>query len=361
LKDVDQVPRRITPALGDAVSQYLVRRELDLGRQTLRSYRVYLGSLVKSVGPKRVIGQMPSQLVIDWLFDQRRRGLSPGSVNNAHTVVNGFNDWCLDRPRRWVSETWLDGVPLEPVPERDWIRLTATQAMTLVDAIEDARDHVLVALGVYTALRVNELTALTVSDVDLSPERPMLRLRLSKQRARVPVIRYHPITAELATELAAWLQTYREQAGELKPDWLLAPAKRRGTVRYHAATQGVIYTPGSLNPTGRITNPRSIIRRAYDAAGYNMPAREGWHTLRRSSARLYFDSCLLDGDPYASALRRTAALLHHKHTSTTERYLGLDADRAARDRDLSGQPFLSRLAQSDQKYADVISLADRRR
>jgi hypothetical protein len=64
-------------------------------------------------------------------------------------------------------------------------------------------------------------------------------------------------------------------------------------------------------------------------------------------ARAYYDSlCEERGD--VAALRLTAALLHHKNTTTTEVYLGLDAEKAGRNRRLRGKPFLSAMVDREE-------------
>jgi hypothetical protein len=52
---------------------------------------------------------------------------------------------------------------------------------------------------------------------------------------------------------------------------------------------------------------------------------EGCHTLRRSGARALFDD-LVERGGYDGVLRHVSAMLHHKSTLMTERYLGLDVD-----------------------------------
>jgi hypothetical protein len=67
---------------------------------------------------------------------------------------------------------------------------------------------------------------------------------------------------------------------------------------------------------------------------------EGTHTIRRAIALAYFDEASAEqGD--VAALRETAALLHHAHLSTTERYLGMTAEKNRRNKRIKGRPFLT--------------------
>ncbi|MGW0939128.1 hypothetical protein [Streptomyces sp. NPDC002666] len=56
-------------------------------------------------------------------------------------------------------------------------------------------------------------------------------------------------------------------------------------------------------------------------------------------ARIYFDR-LREQVSYDHALRQTSALLGHLSSNTTERYLGLQAERAARNESLRGRRFI---------------------
>jgi len=96
-------------------------------------------------------------------------------------------------------------------------------------------------------------------------------------------------------------------AGGMSPDW-----QERGFV-----------------PSRRISNPGRIIRDLAWRVGVELEPGDGWHTVRRSVARLFFDR--VSGNGYDAALRMTAAFLHHKNTATTEIYLGLELEKVQRD------------------------------
>lgn len=55
-------------------------------------------------------------------------------------------------------------------------------------------------------------------------------------------------------------------------------------------------------------------------------------------ARAYYDSLKADG--HEVAVRAVMVLLHHSNQSTTEAYLGVTCERAARDLSLRGRSFL---------------------
>jgi integrase len=97
--------------------------------------------------------------------------------------------------------------------------------------------------------------------------------------------------------------------------------------------------PEIWDPSRPMHKPEKVVQAALARIG--LPTKgEGCHTLRRASARALFDQLTQDKG-YDSALRVVSAFLHHKSSTTTELYLGLDAERERRDEWLRGRPFLS--------------------
>ncbi len=88
-----------------------------------------------------------------------------------------------------------------------------------------------------------------------------------------------------------------------------------------------------------MTHVERVVKAALQREG--LPANgEGAHTLRRAAARAFFDEVTQD-KVYDSALRVVSAWLHHKTSSTTESYLGLESERKRRDEWLRGREFLT--------------------
>ena len=75
---------------------------------------------------------------------------------------------------------------------------------------------------------------------------------------------------------------------------------------------------------------------------------EGFHTLRRSSARAFFESLRERGEGRDHALMIVKDFLNHASVAQTEHYLGLNQERTIRDALLKDQPFLTRLAGDEQ-------------
>jgi site-specific recombinase XerD len=65
------------------------------------------------------------------------------------------------------------------------------------------------------------------------------------------------------------------------------------------------------------------------------------HKVRRYDTRALYDE-LVEERGYDGALRRVQTMLDHKHSMTTELYLGLDVDKVARNKALRGKPMFTR-------------------
>ena len=114
---------------------------------------------------------------------------------------------------------------------------------------------------------------------------------------------------------------------------------------------------GNTLPYTKCSRPHRYVQRTL--VKFGIPIRdeegkslhEGVHTLRRSGARALFDE-LVDRGGYDGVLRLVAAMLHHKSTQMTERYLGLDVDTKKRNDLLRGERMF---AEPDK--SNVVELA----
>jgi integrase len=155
-----------------------------------------------------------------------------------------------------------------------------------------------------------------------------------------------PITADLDTELRRWFAAYEQDAGRpLRDSDFLFPGISAPLFDHYETQVGsgrvLLRTERQVIPEVAMGIQRSVdvVHRALKAAG--LPTRyEGTHTIRRAVARAYFDS-LRNSVGRDNALREVSALLHHSNSAMTERYLGLSAERDARDDAMRGKPFLS--------------------
>ena len=237
--------------------------------------------------------------------------MRPGSFNKARLHLLNFFAHC--QVEGWVRRTDLMMYvrKAQDVTQADRLRLDQQQLLSLIDQADDPRDKAVIAHAMNTAGRASEITWPRIKHVDL--ESGWLNVYLQKTREADDMA----ITPHLAVYLRAWLLVYERACGPLQPEWYLFPAR-------------VPMTANEYQPTRPLRRAHEVIHRALTAAGFEEIRGQGIHTIRRSVARLAFDSWSSNGS-YDSALRMVQTLLHHKQITTTEIYLGLTPDKHRRN------------------------------
>lgn len=198
-------------------------------------------------------------------------------------------------------------------------RIPLAQFPALLDAARSPRDRMFIALGLYTMGRKTELTGIQIKHVDLDSEEIELYIAKTNAYDRMPM------SKELRRELTRWLPIYEAECGPLQADWYLTPAAQGGK-------RPVGGYP--LRPWKEMVSAEDVVKAALTDIGVS-GYRTGCHVLRRSAARAMFDELVSLG--YDGALRIVSAYLHHASVTMSERYLGLDLDRANRDNFTKGE------------------------
>lgn len=313
----------MTVKLSNAAREYDVWRDMQgFAKATRRNDRSALRHL------ERAIGDLPVDQIdndkITHALHRMGETCGPSSVNMHHASLSAFFRWC--RMKGYISPDAdpLMGIRYKKVGKRDRRRLAAHEFPPLLDAAKTPRERILIALGIYLFLRSSEAVSLRVRDVDLQ-----------SGTIGVTIFKTHdydimPISRELDTELRRWLLAYQEECGELHPDWYLVPAKK--TIGLHTF---------ALNPTAKISRPEDLVKETLRRYGWDDTHWQGMHCLRASGARAWFDE--LDANTVDGALRIVQTHLHHSSVTMTERYLGITADRAKRDRILKGESMFPSL------------------
>jgi integrase len=239
-------------------------------------------------------------------------------------TLKTFLAWCYRR--KWCDEPdyLLGGVlDVSTKSRRVRLRLSESQMWSMVEAARDARDRAMLTFAMHTGCRISEIIAVRLRDLNL--ETGEVHVKIIKTREE-DVMRIAPA---LDRELRAWLTAYTERHNPPSDAYLFparAPARLVGIRHASDAERG--YSPHS-----KISSPGLQIRAMADAAGIELEDGDGWHTIRRSVARLFFDRASARG--HDAALRMTSAFLHHRNTTTTEIYLGLQLEKAKRDEIMS--------------------------
>ena len=326
--------------LSDIIGEYLAAMTTADKASTVRNKRQTLNHLLTTVGNIQTRNVTGSH--IDQFFTaMQKKAHSPGTMNGHLYNLRHFFAWtCTRRYRPQGDMPTLGRKPLK-VPERARLRIPAAKFPDLLNAAPHARDRIVVALGLYLFLRQGEVGLLKVGDVNL--ERGEIQVTIEKTSQFDTM----PICTELDVELRRWLTFYTEACGIPERDWYLAPAK--SIPKWVGTAQGVFEhvdeKGNKLNPSRKMVKIEECVHRALVNAGYPIrdaagkSTMEGGHTLRRSGARALFDELLERG--YDGALRQVQAMLHHKSSTMTEHYLGIDLDVKRRNEALRGRAMFA--------------------
>lgn len=330
--------------LQEAVSGYLIRREKQTARSTFVNDRSLFLRFQKFIGGNPYMVSITADQVWDFFYSGSENALSSTlaetTFNLAYGRMGHFIRYC--EKRGLVRTLLLDGITYKQVPEQNQRRFTATELVHLCTATKQPQERILIALACNTALRISDITSLRLSTRDakgvLLPETPTLDLdqgwlhvRISKTGKCDSL----PITTELDTELRAWLTHYATVYGKpLEPDMLLVPSK---VGSYWGSDFDFQYRPYT-----QITTVESKYRRAVQDAGLPFTKGNGFHTLRRSFARVFYEELKRLGHP--DPIRPVQASLHHAKPEMTYHYIGVALDREFRNEVLRSKTFLTRLA-----------------
>lgn len=331
------MPRKTTPTISNAAEEFITQRFNRARSKGVRyGYASLLARFARHVGDCHVSSLTPAH-VEDFVYGASGLHLTcqRNTLGKYRNDLKQFFDFC--HRRDWLSrsgDAMVGGLPDKSTrSNRDRFRLTAREVLDLMEHASEPRDRALLAFVANTGVRISEALEMRVRDVNL--QRGEMYVRLVKLGG-VEVT--YPITSDLDRELRSWLATYSQEVGvpfDRTTMFRLFPAH----VRPEYVKGGYRQQDTALNPMGKINNPRTIIQGMAERAGFELEHGDGWHTIRRSVARIFFDQASAQG--HDAALRMTQALLQHKNSATTEGYLGLDLEKRKVSEVLKGKSFLT--------------------
>lgn len=320
-------------SLDEAIHAYLIafeRAGASVG--SCRAYR-YILRTVSARLPRRQFSSITTQDLSRVLYgpDGITLGKSSRRANTQRAAINGLFGYgysmgwrrdLLGAPRPVMRVT----SPARPLTTR----LTADQLAALLTHAEYPMTRALVATAMNTALRISDVLKIQLGDLDLATG----DLAVVTQKTRLTDVL--PVTLDLDAELRrylVWLTaetgvTVRDREMRFRELYLFPGFRHGGFTRTHVPERPVSYRWANAQLAG-----------LYAACGIEVEPREAWHVIRRSVARIYFDSLRTDVS-FDHALRQTSALLGHRLAATTELYLGLNAERQARDESLRGKRLI---------------------
>lgn len=278
--------------MSDPLSDFLkyLSFEKAASPHTLRSYRSDLREFRAFVGPAKPLKQIDGRTVRAYLAHLHSRGLDPASVARKLAALRSWFRFLVRR--RVLARNVAREVRGPRLGQKLVSFLPIDEAQVLVEgrAVGGAareRDVAILEFLYATGLRVSELTALDVDDLDRAGQTVRV---LGKGRKE----RIVPFGGQAARALDAYLGRRTEPRGTLFTN-------HRG---------------GRLSPRAI----HAIVRKSAAAAG--IVRRVSPHTLRHT-----FATHLLDA---GADLRVIQELLGHSRLSTTQRYTHVGADQLMR-------------------------------
>lgn len=294
--------------------------------------------------PDVYLEDIESSLMTKYFNSLKPPAYEAGTFNYYRNIINGFWGYCL--AEGWVHTNPMRNVRKLDVPEKPRLRLSASELLSILDNAEkdDPRDRAALAVGMNTGLRNQDIAILTVGSVNLTND------TLTAFIQKTQKVEEFPITAELHDEMLRWFESYARVMGldsfrDLPNHWTLIPSIM-SVVQRNYAPRVTRYKPES-----KYDNLQEVVQRAVlflkmpirDSKGKSL--RIGFHTLRRSAGRIWFDTAAVEN--VGSAMRVTQAFLGHKSQASTEIYLGLTHDKVLRDGMMKGRSLLTNAATRD--------------
>jgi integrase/recombinase XerC len=296
---VDAMIETLPPHLRAAVDGFVghVRDERGSSPHTVRAYRHDVADLLDFCAMRGAVapGDLTLAHLRGWLALQSSHGRARSTIARRAASARGFTSWCF---RRGLAPTDPGDRLTSPQVSRTLPTvLDAAEAFALMDhaavASDDgspiaARDRAIVEVLYATGIRVSELCAIDVDDVD--DDRRTVRVRGKGDKERIV-----PFGVPAERALADW-RAVRPQ--------LVGPATR--------AALFVGARGGRIDPRA----VRELVHRMTAAAGVPDLAPHG---LRHTAA-----THVLEG---GADLRTVQELLGHATLSTTQRYTHVSVER----------------------------------
>lgn len=299
----------------DLLKQFLsyLRLNRNLSAHTLRAYdsdlSQYLEFLTKHLAkPASAIDPrtIDSQAVRGFLDELHRRGSSRASVARRVSALRAFGRWLVREGHIDADPAALVGAP--KVEQKLPTHLDIKEVVGMIESVDTSqplgrRDRAILELFYASGLRLSELVALDLQDVNLSG-------RIARVTGKGGKERLVPFNNSTAAAIKAYLKDRREAPQEPPA----AGRRNKPPTGYRQPTTAPLF----LNYQGTRLSTRGvdrIVRRYAREAATRLGVSP--HALRHS-----FATHLLQA---GADLRAIQELLGHSRLSTTQRYTHLDA------------------------------------
>lgn len=334
--------------LGAAVEAFAVaRRQAHIAETTIAQEQRVLSQFVRATGQHTWMRQVGLDDFRRFFYgDGDYTGISDrvtGTTFNGYRMrVVAFEEWARQEghiteiPKRSRDGSYCALISTAPGEENDYRRLTEEEYFGLLDraGAYDPRDRAMMATGMIVASRGSEVSRMQLGHV--SPDLSELQVLITKSKNVHKKWRTVSLAPALRDELAVWLDFYagacRTTVTELlkHEDYHLFPN------RHVATTFGAEFSI-TYRPTQPVARPYEVVQMHLHRMGITDP-RLGFHTLRRSGARLLYEHLKKMG--FKDPLRLVQVHLNHKDRDTTLRYIGLAPDLEELNKGLATGDFL---------------------
>jgi site-specific recombinase XerD len=287
-------------SIADAAGMWIRSlRAANKAPRTITLYKSALGYLVEHVGPSTALYDVRRRDIEDLIAQFQEAGLQPATISSRFRPWRTFFTWCVDHEDVPLNLSPMRGMEVPKVPPKlvefpsdaDVRKIIATCKSSKRNNYRGRRDEAIIRVLASSGCRLNEVTMLELSDIDLPQQ--MIRV-MGKGR----IERWVPIDEAATRALTVYLNQERPRS----------PFKN-STERVWLGTKGPFTDSG--------------IAQMYAARAKSVGVKTHIHALRHRAIATNLGAGMSEGD--------AMALSGHRSRSMMDRYGQWSRAERARD------------------------------